>query len=280
MTKTVVLLTIHGMGEGDTATGEISSDDDITYPNDMIEAMERTFEERWQKVEIVKIYYQGFLQPNELDYYRKTQRKMSWHPLRKLAINGIADAGSLEYSRATEGGPYYLTQGHIMEKLGAAHDNVGGSSPPVVVLAHSLGCEVISNYIWDANKETKTYGFWEKAERESPQGPRLEFQKLTTLKAMITTGCNIPMFIAGLRPEERVPIDKPTDDFTWDNYYDKDDVLGYPLEALSEDYGKLVTDHAIRVGNLFTGWNPFSHNEYWKSRTIRNALADQLEHYI
>jgi hypothetical protein len=264
MTKTVAFLTIHGMGETEPS-----------YAKDIERAIQKKLASKWNKVEFDAIYYQHFLQPNELDYYEKTKKRISWGQLRKLMINGFADAGSLEYSRATPGGPYYRTQNEIMDVLGRVFDAAG--PVPVVILAQSLGCEVISNYIWDANKPSKTYGFWKHAEDNEPAGPRLEFQKLKTLHVLMTTGCNIPVFITGLAPEERVPINRPNPDFIWENYYDKDDVLGYPLADLSDAYAELVIDHRIPVGNLFTGWNPFSHNEYWDSRRIQGDLTNHLK---
>ena len=50
----------------------------------------------------------------------------------------------------------------------------------------------------------------------------------------------------------------------WLNFFDADDVLGYPLKPVSPDYAAKVTqDIEINVGGLFTSWNPVSHVEYW-----------------
>ncbi|MBL0371770.1 hypothetical protein JJB09_06990 [Rhizobium sp. KVB221] len=269
MAKKVVFLTIHGMG--DTEPG---------YANDIVEAMREKLTDDWDAVEHRSIYYQTFLQPNEYQYYNATKSRVSWGQLRKLMINGFADAGSLEYSRGTPGGPYYLTQDHIFTTLGQIYDDLGGTSLPVVVIAHSLGCEVISNYIWDANKEDKTYGYWKDAEKNAANDGRLKFQKLQNLRLLFTTGCNIPVFITGLKEEERIPINKPHKDFIWENYYDKDDVLGYPLTELSPAYGALVKDVKVSVGNLFTGWNPFSHNEYWDNSGIQRELSKHLKAFV
>ena len=75
----------------------------------------------------------------------------------------------------------------------------------------------------------------------------------------MTTGCNIPLFVAAHDPV--VPIDPPATGFEWHNYYDPDDVLGWPLAGLGDDYGRLVTDHPINAGGsvldwFLKSWNP------------------------
>lgn len=269
MMKKMAFLTIHGMG-----------DTEIGYAASLVEAMRARLRDGWEDIEFRSIYYQPFLQPNQFQYFNATRKKVSWSLLRKLMINGFADAGSLEYSRGTPGGPYYLTQQHIFETLGEIYDAAGGRSIPVVFIAHSLGCEVLSNYIWDANKAKKSYGYWKEVEDKTAADARLDFQKLRNLRVLVTTGCNIPIFITGLRETEREPIARPHPDFIWENYYDEDDVLGYPLAELSPNYAALVKDSRVSVGGLFSGWNPFSHLEYWDSTEIQRVIAKHLKAFL
>ena len=52
---------------------------------------------------------------------------------------------------------------------------------------------------------------------------------------------------------------RPAADFVWHNYFDKDDVLGYPMRAMGSAFKvDWLYDHAISVGGFLTGWNPVS----------------------
>lgn len=266
MAKKVIFMTIHGMGEVDD-----------NYYLDMKTAVKSRLGAKWDNVEFRAIQYQRILQPNEDQYLGAVQKLVSGHWLRKLMINGFADAGSLEYSRSTPNGPYEQVQKVIFDELGSAFAAVGKKPLPIVFLAHSLGCEVLSNYIWDANKPAgaKKHGVWFSVP-ETDASADLEFRKLSTLRTLVTTGCNIPVFITGLAYSERYPIYPPNDKFVWENYYDKDDVLGYPLQQLSEGYKTLVKDVPVSVGNIFTGWNPMSHTAYWENNGIQEIVANHL----
>ena len=102
----------------------------------------------------------------------------------------------------------------------------------------------------------------------------MRFLKLTSLRNLVTTGCNIPLFISGISP--RKSFKKPNPDFRWDNYYDPDDVLGWPLRQLGSQFS-YINDHDINVGGALTNWNPFSHSYYWSDRDIHRRVANILQ---
>ncbi len=62
----------------------------------------------------------------------------------------------------------------------------------------------------------------------------------------------------------------------WGNYYDEDDALGWPLQALSDGYNALVRDIEVNVGSIFTSWNPLSHTGYWTDSDVQRPLAEHL----
>lgn len=127
---------------------------------------------------------------------------------------------------------------------------------------------MISNYLWDAEKNKNIFGPLSDGGR-----PATDWLRLKTLRRLFTTGCNIPLFIAGL--DERESFAKPNAEFQWDNYYDADDVLGWPLRQLGPSFD-MVDDHDINVGGIFTSWNPLSHRDYWSDRDVIRPLADAL----
>ncbi len=102
--------------------------------------------------------------------------------------------------------------------------------------------------------------------------------KLKSLKYLFTTGCNIPLFVAGFA--EIVAIPKPNTNFKWFNYYDKDDVLGWPLKPLSSSYDLAVEkDIEIDSGNLWQSWNPQSHDGYWADEDFIEHLSQIIKSF-
>jgi hypothetical protein len=142
-------------------------------------------------------------------------------------------------------------------------------------MAHSLGCHMISNYIWDIQRVRE-------ADREwiEELGP---FERMQTLAGMITFGCNIPLFTFACR--RVVPIAFPAkelpkairDKAKWLNFFDPDDVLGFPLKPINKAYDTVVdADIDINVGGIFTNWNPVSHNKYWEDKSMTKPVAQFL----
>ena len=84
---------------------------------------------------------------------------------------------------------------------------------PLVVLAHSIGGHIMSNYIWDIQKK-----------RPIVEPGANKFERMETLAGIITFGCKIPLFTFALK--DIVPITLPGG-VKWLNYFDPDDVLGY-----------------------------------------------------
>jgi hypothetical protein len=63
----------------------------------------------------------------------------------------------------------------------------------------------------------------------------------------------------------------------WVNFYDADDVVGFPLKELNDDYGLVVSaDREINVGNIFGSWNPLSHLAYWTDHDVLDPIAKKL----
>ena len=151
-----------------------------------------------------------------------------------------------------------------------------GLPGPVAVVAQSLGCEQISNYIWDAIEEKRLF------DPEGELGKALEadddearFKALATCSLLVTTGCNIPLFRASL-PFPTV-FEQPNKDFVWRNYFDRDDCLGYPIRDMSDSYKvEWIEDKLVSVGGFMTGWNPASHGMYWTDKDVVGPLSDWI----
>lgn len=163
-------------------------------------------------------------------------------------------------------------------------------------MTQSLGCQVLSNYIYDGQKHGSggqvDAGIWRDRDHtraalggldEAAMLARLRFLRAETCMAWVSTGCNIPIFVAAHKTMNIKPIQRPNGSpiFKWLNIYDPDDVLGWPLQPLSPQYRELVEDRAINAGQGATGWilkswNPMSHTAYWTGEDVVKPLADLL----
>jgi hypothetical protein len=97
---------------------------------------------------------------------------------------------------------------------------------------------------------------------------------------IFTTGCPLPIFAAlHARP---TPIEKPTAEFQWHNYYDRDDLFAWPFAGLSQEYDSLVTDHSTHGGGSPVQWlqksaHPVAFGSYWSDRDVLEPLTDALK---
>lgn len=282
----VALITVHGMGETprDYAAGVFGQ---------MRTRLGPALRER---AAFYSVYYQHILQRNEQTVWERIDagREVHYAGLRKFLLFGFADAAGLENRKEDPGSVYELAQGEIARNLLAAH--AANPDMPVVFLAHSLGCQVLSSYLYDAQKTIKgghaPAGIW----RDIDAWSRAAIGRLLTERekhflaggtcgALVTTGCNIPIFVAAHKDMHIKPIAPPTPRFHWLNLYDPDDVLGWPLQPLSNGYRALVEDRTINAGQgavgwMLKSWNPLSHNSYWQDNEVLEPLAAMLRRLV
>jgi hypothetical protein len=239
-------------------------------------------QEDWQNIHKGAVYYQDILQPNQEDYYKRSKSQLDWKKLRKFMLYGFSDASSLETRKDGTDSPYYLAQLNIRGTLREAYKSVGKKGK-VLIIAQSLGGQVMSNYLWDAQRhkvkgDHPAHGVWAKKHFD-PTLPEDEdaFLRGSNIHYLVTTGCNIPLFVAGWDRSKIFAIKKPNRNFHWKNYFDEDDVLGWPLQTLSTSYNKLVEDHTVDSGGIFNSWTPFSHVNYWTDNSVLNEVVLMLQ---
>jgi hypothetical protein len=282
----VALITVHGMGETprDYAAGVFG------------EMRTRLGPSLRERAAFYSVYYQDILQKNEQTVWDRVDSagQVHYDALRKFVLFGFADAAGLENRKEDPGSVYELAQGQIARALLAAC--AANPDMPVVFLAHSLGCQVLSSYIYDAQKAGRggrvEAGIWRDIDAWSrPALGRLLTERekaylaAGTCSALVTTGCNIPIFVAAHKEMHIKPIVPPTPRFRWLNLYDPDDVLGWPLQPLSSGYRALVEDRMINAGQgavgwMLKSWNPLSHNSYWQDGEVLEPLAAMLRRLV
>ncbi len=256
----VALITLHGMGETET-----------TYYQPLVEALiKKLGRDTWDaKVFFQSIYYQDILQDNQKRVWEKMNEKYAFKndilKLRRLMLYGFSDAATLEYS-ARQGDDIYLkVQERIKESFEKAFNHLVSLRRPVIVVAQSLGCQVFSNYIWDSQHQKGIF-----AQTNWSDSEKNDFMKLKTLRHFITTGCNIPIFVAGLNKPQC--FKKPNPYFLWHNYFDVDDPLGWPLILLDQSYQDCgISDRQVEIGIT-----PFSHSGYWENKHIIGEISERI----
>ncbi|WP_166838431.1 hypothetical protein [Rheinheimera pleomorphica] len=279
--NSVALLSIHGMGETQP-----------DYADALFSTLRQQLGPQAAKVFFHSVYYQDLLQYNEQRVWQAVASRLRWSKLRRFMLYGFADAAALEHRKEQPHSLYHYSQLKIARALYLAKQQLSAKGK-LVLLAHSLGGHVLSCYLWDAQQakagSKPAAGIWRDIKRYQAgiSGDKLlteddiAFLRGDQLAALMTTGCNIPIFVAAHAMEQIVPFTKPNSGFIWHNYYDKDDVLGWPLADLSPPYAALVKDITINAGGGFFGWlaaswNPLSHNQYWRDKSVQQALLTLL----
>lgn len=280
------VLVIHGMGNQ-------KSD----FANDMIEELDdRLSDEKGIDKDDVcwkPVHWAPVLSARQNDLWVRLSRKneMDFVALRKFVINALGDA--VAYQRVPWQSPSVYEQIHqtVNKMIRELRLDLGSQDLPLIVLAHSLGGTIISDYIWDRQK------LWNDP-ADDPLSTN-DFEAMKTLSAIITFGCNIPIFSLAYNPIEAIKFPPAAKDLEkyfpsgtepekikkatkWINFYDSDDILGYPLKDLSPSYKKAVNkDLPVNVGSILTSWNPISHSDYWTdndfTKPVTKAIAGILK---
>ena len=228
--------------------------------------------------ESMKLAQQVNGEPFPLDYSR----------IRQFLVHNVGDA--LAYNRmssmvSSKGNAYDLIHNKVDEELGTLlgrlKEKEGNQAIyPIIVIAHSLGATIMSDYIWDRQQSQKANDL-----RKS----------IDTLAGFITFGSTIPLFCLGY--EYPAPIDFPVVDdwpakrikaIRWLNFVDRDDVLGWPLRSFYSSSRnqltkgqirttELIEDYEINVGGGLSSWNPLCHQKYWTDKDFVNHVSMYLK---
>ncbi len=226
-------------------------------------------------VEWQPAFWADLLTPHEDKLWNDLSRSsdLDWVTVRKFVINVLADA--IAYRREPGEGHdnYRDIHTRIHEHLAGLRASLGDEDKPLIVIAHSLGSVIMSDHIWD---EQHNNGLGTNS-----------FERMETVAGIVTFGSNIPLFTLALPEVECInfpPASLPENlnaTAKWLNFFDADDVLGYPLKPLSESYEKTVSaDVEINAGRLFTSWNPISHVEYWTDDDFTKPVAQVIRDIV
>ncbi len=271
MAKKLAVAVIHGMGSQGSKQPDAS--DKLTFSKDLARLVARKLGKDRFGAEVAwrEIFWADILQNRQLDYLKKIKRRTDFDQMRKFVLCNLSDASA--YRPTTDKGDktYELIHGRIRQTIAELEADCEPGTP-LIVLAHSLGGHIVSNYIYDMGNV--------------PGAVATPFQRMEQLMFLVTFGCNIPVFVFAYPPEEVFPISRPgtglppdkTMNPWWLNFYDRDDILGYPLKDVGPKYqalsdAKELRDIRINAGGFLDAWTPFSHNAYWKDADLVDPVV-------
>jgi len=219
------------------------------------------------------------------DRTRGDLRQLNWPAARWLMMHFIGDV--IAYDSPYSGTNYRAIHARFAAGLAELADEVGDEAP-LCVIAHSLGSVLASDYFYDQ----QTRHLWK--EVRAAQGSSA-LAKGQTLAWMYTMGSPLALWslkypstsqqLPGDEPKMSKPIEVPVHQIAqrypelnteWINFYDKDDIIAYPLEGLSEEYANVVDDRDVRVHTFPFSWTPLTHSFYWADRVVMDPIAQTL----
>lgn len=266
----LAVVSIHGMG---------------THEKDFADAMQRELQDRYNgpsDLVFDTIHWSPVLSGAEDKLWDKVRgdHDLDFTKLRRFVLNALGD--SIAYQPLKE-----TTDSKVKDIYRLVHEAVGktlkrvaskaGEKTPLVILAHSLGSVIVSNYLWD---------LWKPSSSENPPlPPASPLERGETLAGLVTFGS--PLALWSLRypnfgdpipfPHTKLGTHFPKVKGQWLNLFDQDDILAYPLRGINAQYKKVVTlDQQVSVGSLFTGWNPVAHTEYWTDDDFTKPVTSVL----
>ncbi|TCN25117.1 chemotaxis protein [Mesobacillus foraminis] len=273
MNKIAVAI-VHGMGNQRENFAHEMKD----LLNEVIEEKGRsTGKSANEMVSIVPIYWADVFEQGEADLYKVLveDKNLRFKELRRFIIHYLADAIAYQPVETAKHN-YHQVHRRVAESLRLLSEQAGHEAP-LCVIAHSLGAVIASNYFYDLQIKPENVNF--------PLENLTPLEKGDSLSLFYTMGSTLPFWslrydqfdrpinIPSSKMEERYPGLKGE----WINFYDRDDLLGYPLKEVSPEYRRAVTeDREINAGGVLDSWNPLSHAAYFTDRDVLKPIADGI----
>ncbi|MBI4558825.1 MAG: hypothetical protein HY706_14680 [Candidatus Hydrogenedentes bacterium] len=279
MSQKIAVAIIHGVGKQDPnfAGGMI---DELT--DRVAELLRGSSDDPAGEFVIEPVYWAPVLQEAEDRLWRRVKRggALDFIAVRQFLIDFAADA--IAYQPTPRDRKIYDAIHRVVAQTLARLAREAGPKAPLCVIAHSLGSVIASNYFYDLEAARRRRLLAAKVRRAIHDTP---LEQGETLTLFYTLGS--PIALWSLRYEDfgrPIPVPSPQlpEHFPglageWLNFYDKDDIIGYPLRTLGDAYRETVKkDCEVNVGGVFTSWNPASHMAYWTDNDVTKPIADAL----
>lgn len=283
MPQKIAVAVIHGIGE---ANPEFKEEDSPKFTSGFAKKLKSEFAEVLDeevdtvdaKLVIEPIYWAEVVQAiqDELCDRLQIQGKLKkFFKLGEFIFHSLSDSVAYQVTSSPSSSDRHIYDGihqcfsDTLKKLATS----AGAKAPLCIVAHSLGSTIASNYIWDLQNNLAQISIG-----------NTPLEKGETLALFYTFGSQIAFW--SLRHKDfGTPIAVPSPKLSqhypnlkgeWVNFYDEDDLLGYPIQNINEKYKRVVKDKKVNAGGMLQNWNPTSHNEYWKDGQVVKPIAKTL----
>jgi hypothetical protein len=251
----VALITVHGIG---TQGPDFANDFEAAVRAEVLDQRPKLNDD----LKFFPAFWQGAIQPEETADDLKIS-KLPWKRARSLMLSYAADA--LAYQPSSAHDCYARVNAQLDLALCAAAEWVGEDGV-LVIVAHSLGTIVMSNFVWDAQNPGSDGN-------ESYIPSEQAKQALTRIEGVFTLGC--PLMVWSLRYDGGgIPISVPF----WRNVFSPYDVIGYPIKQINSAYAALpgAQDVQLAVGPWWDRYTPISHIHYLDDSRVIQMVADKI----
>jgi hypothetical protein len=305
MSEHVVVIFVHGI----LAKGP-------QYAKAMEDALTKRLPGQAHNVRFKSVYWADLVRNRQNNFMKDARdaEQVINNRLRRFFLEGMGDAAAYQKTWDRKNSIYHKVHQRIDDAFNE-FDSREWRDAHLIFIGHSLGCHIISSYVWDTNrlkqyseleieKQTaETRKIWEGLQEASP------IRRLDTLAGLVTLGSNMPLFTFTFGPDQVFPITcvsehhakrnlRPAfpgaalqtaalEQARWLNFFSKRDVLGFPLKPLNERYRKepRILDICVRSEAWYTRLLPFwsfysAHSGYWRNRTVLSETAQLIDNII
>ncbi|ANC77088.1 hypothetical protein ABE65_009840 [Fictibacillus phosphorivorans] len=277
MPKKIAVAILHGIGNQSEDFSDLFMEMLTKRFSQQIKPFYATPEE---ELVIQPIYWGSVFNEKESLLWKKlnTEDSLDFKQLRQFVIHFFGDA--IAYQPVANHNPNYIKVHEVYAKGLRKLSEHAGEDAPLIVIAHSLGTVISSNYFYDLQFISEKIA--EDVLRNMQKTP---LEKGETLTSFYSLGS--PLALWSLRyadfdkpilvPSPHLQDHYPELTGKWVNMYDKDDVFGYPLKTINDSYNQAIAvDKEINSGNFISSFTPLSHNHYFKTNEIIHDIGDNL----
>lgn len=228
-------------------------------------------------LDIEPVFWADVFADKEEELYQKLVKDqvLNYQLLRRFIIHYLADA--VAYQPVENHGHHYDAVHATLSKAMHALSGRNGPETPLCVIAHSLGAVIASNFFYDLQ--------FPSGRVPSIIDPNSALERGDTLTAFYSFGTTLPLWSLRYHEFNRpIAVPSPLADTylpgisgEWVNFYDRNDILGYPLKPIDPAYEAAVKeDIEIHAGGWLVQWSPLSHSGYFDSSTMNRRIAQGL----
>ncbi len=257
------------------------------FCDDLIERIKKELPDTIVKDIIFKpIHWSPVLNEREIELRDRIMPKGMWNDLHKFIIEFLADAVAYP--------PYYAWVYKEVHKIFATRlmelEEETVQDAPLCIISHSLGTIIASNFVWDIQHGNFSAYKIEPTEQQT-------LARGQTMNLFYTMGS--PLGLWSLlhgdsddpveNPIFGTPIAVPPPNWEhrgknmiseWVNFYERDDVISYPINNLNHKYRRVVQDREVHTSGRLGLDNMLphkAHSGYWKDSEVIKPVAKSLE---